>query len=356
MDVVRNDLDGELDRELTALGNRRHRAVVAGVIRDGERRCRGWAADGPVPDGDTLFEIGSVTKVFTGVLLADMHLRGEVSLDDPLSHHLPHPRPGWRHREPTLLELATHRSGLPNTPEPMQRRELAYQLGFGRRDPWGAMTEAEYHRLVAQESPEKAPGTGFRYSSMAVGLLGDALAARAGRPYEQLLIERVLQPLGMHSTSVVVPPERTGHLLSGHSRRGRPRPPIEDLLAPAGSLRSSAADLLRFLAACLTPPPGALGAALALAQQPHARTRLGAQFGLCWIVSTRWTAFNRRQHPRIIWHNGGTWGFAAFAGFAPERGTAAVTLSNTVRAVDATGLRLLEGPAERDTSGQRRPS
>ncbi len=101
-------------------------------------------------------------------------------------------------------------------------------------------------------------------------------------------------------------------------------------------------DLLRFLAACLTPPPGALGAALALAQQPHARTRLGTQFGLCWIVSTPWKAVDRRQRPRIVWHNGGTWGFAAFAGFAPDRGTAAVTLSNTLRAVDASGLRLLE--------------
>ena len=314
MDVVRNDLDRELEGELAAMGRGGHRAVVAGVIRNGERRCRGWAANGPAPDGDTLFEIGSVTKVLTGVLLADMHLRGEISLDDPLSRHLPHPRPGWRHREPTLLELATHRTGLPNTPRSMHRRELAYQLGIGHRDPWADMTEAEYHRLVAQESPRKAPSTGFRYSSMAVGLLGDALAARAGRPYEQLLAERVLRPLGMDSTSVVVPPERASRLLAGHSRRGRPRPPIEDFLAPAGSLRSSAEDLLRFLAACLDPPAGELGAALTLARQPRARTRLGIRFGLCWIVSTS------RTRPEVVWHNGGTWGFASFAGFAPDPG------------------------------------
>jgi CubicO group peptidase (beta-lactamase class C family) len=187
MSVVQNDLDRELQTELEALGGRGHRAVVAGVIRNGEHRRRGWAADGPAPDGSTLFEIGSITKVFTGVLLADMHLRGEVSLDDPLSRHLSAPRPAWRHREPTLLELATHRSGLPNTPRPMQRREMAYQLGLGQRDPWADMTLDEYHRLVGNESPRTAPGTGFRYSSMAVGLLGDALAARAGRPYEQLL-------------------------------------------------------------------------------------------------------------------------------------------------------------------------
>ncbi len=333
---VRDDLDRELERELAALGRRGHRAVVAGIVRDGRCRCRGWAADGPAPDGGTLFEIGSITKVFTGVLLADMHLRGEVSLDDPLSRHLPAPRPAWRHREPTLVELATHRSGLPNTPKATRHRELAYQFGVGHQDPWADITEQEYHRLVMQESPRKAPGTGFRYSSMAVGLLGDALAARAGRPYEQLLAERVLQPLRMDATSVAVPPEHAHRLLRGHSRRGRPRPPIEDFLAPAGSLRSSAEDMVRFLAACLTPPPGSLGAALSLAQRPHARSRLGVQFGLCWIVSLR------RKHPCIIWHNGGTWGFAAFAGLAPDRGTAAVTMSNTVRAVDGTGLRLIE--------------
>jgi CubicO group peptidase (beta-lactamase class C family) len=135
---------------------------------------------------------------------------------------------------------------------------------------------------------------------------------------------------------VVVPPQRAHRLLPGHSRRGRPRPPIEDFLAPAGSLRSSADDVLRFLAACLTPPPGELGAALTLAQQPHARSRLGIELGLCWIVSTP------RKRPRITWHNGGTWGFAAFAGFAPDLGSAAVTLSNTVRPVDAAGLRLVQ--------------
>ena len=68
------------------------------------------------------------------MLLADMTLRGELSLDDPLSRHLSRARPAWRHRQPTLLELATHRSGLPNAPKGMSRRELAYSLGI--LDPW----------------------------------------------------------------------------------------------------------------------------------------------------------------------------------------------------------------------------
>jgi CubicO group peptidase (beta-lactamase class C family) len=84
----------EVDRALAAAGPRGHRSLVAGVVRDGGTVVRGRSAEGPAPDAETLFEIGSVTKVFTGVLRADMHLRGEVSLDDPLSRHLPDPAAG----------------------------------------------------------------------------------------------------------------------------------------------------------------------------------------------------------------------------------------------------------------------
>ena len=326
----------ELDGELEKLGARGHRALVAGVIRGDDCVCRGWSAEGKAPNALSLFEIGSITKVFTGVLLADMSLRGEVALEDLLSRHLPGPRPAWRHREPTLLELATHRSALPNTPKGMGRRELAYSLGIGGQDPWARLTEVEYERLVTRESPRRAPGGRVRYSSMAVELLGEALSARAGMPYDELLNERVLAPLGMAATAVTVRPPRSAQLLGGHSRRGQPRPPIEDFMPAAGGLRSNADDMLRFLAACLEPPAEPPGPALALSQEPRARIGKRVEIGLCWITS------NPRRHPKVVWHNGGTWGFRSFAGLAPERGAAAVVMSNTARHVDRLGFRLLE--------------
>ena len=225
---------GELERRVGALGRRGRRAVVAAVIRGEEHFCGCRFPRGRPVDRRSLFEIGSITKAFTGVLLADMVLAGEVALEDPLSRHLPDRRPAWRDREPTLLELATHRSGLPNTPGPMARREFAYAAGFGARDPWAGLTGADYERLVARESPRRAPGTRFRYSSMAVGLLGDALAARAGTTYEDLLAARVLRPLGMGATAVQVPPASREQLMRGHSRRGEPRAPIEDFMPAAG--------------------------------------------------------------------------------------------------------------------------
>ena len=326
----------ELERRLETLGARGHQALIAGIIRGGERVCCGWSTGAQKPDERSLFEIGSITKAFTGVLLADMALRGEVSLDDPLSRHLPDPRPTWRRREPTLLELATHRSALPNAPRGMSRRELAYSLGFGAQDPWAARSQGDYERLVRRESPRREPGGRVRYSSMAVGLLGDALAARAGAPYEELLDDRVLEPLGMSATSVHVDPAWAEKLLGGHSRRGQPRPPIEDFMPAAGSLRSNAEDMLRFLAACLQPPASPTGRALALAQQPHARIGKRLEIGVCWMIS------NRPRHPKVVWHNGGTWGFRSFAGFAPGRGTAALVMSNTARSVDRPGFRLVE--------------
>ncbi|MDQ3631321.1 MAG: beta-lactamase family protein [Actinomycetota bacterium] len=326
-----------LKSRLEKLGGRGHRALVAGISRGGERVSCGWSAAGGEPDASTLFEIGSITKTFTGVLLADMHLRGEVSLEDPLSTYLPAPRPAWRHREPTLLELATHRSALPNTPGQMGRRELAYSLGLGRTDPWAAVTDADYARLVTRESPRRAPGGRMGYSSMAVGLLGDALAARAGTSYEELLTRRILTPLGMSATAITIRPEWSGKLIGGHSRRGRPRPPIEDFMPAAGSLRSNAEDMLRFLTACLVAPAQSPGPALALAQQPRARLAKHLEVGLCWMISTSDGA------PKVLWHNGGTWGFRSFAGFAPERGTAAVLMSNTARSVDRLGFELVQG-------------
>jgi D-alanyl-D-alanine-carboxypeptidase/D-alanyl-D-alanine-endopeptidase len=326
----------ELSQQLAKLGRRGHRALVAGVIRGGVSVVDRWPAGGEAPDTRSLFEIGSITKAFTGVLLADMCLSGEVALDDPLSQHLPGPLPAWRHREPTLLELATHRSALPNAPKGMSRRELAYSLGVGERDPWAGLSKSEYERLVVRESPRRAPGGRVRYSSMAVGLLGDALAACAGKPYEQLLAERVLEPLEMAATALTVPPQSSAHLLSGHSRRGRPRPPIQDFMPAAGSLRSNLEDMLRFVAACLEPPAEHPGPALALAQEPHARIGKQLEIGLCWMIS------NRHRRPKVVWHNGGTWGFRSFAGFAPEHGTAVVVMTNTARSVDRLGFRLLE--------------
>ena len=291
--------------------------VATGVTAGGRRVVEG--------DAEARFEIGSITKVFTGVLLADMHLRNEVSLQDPLSRHLREPDLQWSAQEPTLLDLATHRSGLPNTPPPLSRRELWFALGFGERDPWEGVTR-EQHSAYVERAARRARGGRFRYSSLGFGLLGDALAAAAGRPYGELLRERILDPLEMHQTSL-----DSADQVQGHSPRGKPRPPLEDLLAAAGGLRSTVGDMLRFLEACLEPSP-----AMALAQSRHSPGGKGMANGLGWLI------LSHPRRPTVTWHNGGTWGFRSFAGFSPDSGRAAVVLSNRARSVDRQGFDLLQ--------------
>lgn len=308
---------------------RGHDALVAGVLDGGEAtfRCHGTGVD-----ERTLFEIGSVTKPFTGVLLADMCLRGEVSLDDPVSVHLPDSElPRWDERPPTLEDLATHRAALPNAPSGLGRRETMFALGLRSADPWAGVDRAAYHAAVRETRVRRPPGGRFGYSSLGFALLGHALSARAGAPYGQLLRDRICVPLGLGDTGI----ESRGQLV-GRSRRGRPRPPLDDHMPAAGAIRSSAADLLRFVGAALAPPATAPGPALAMATEPRVEVNKRLALGLGWI------RLRRKGKPEIVLHNGGTWGFRSFAAIVPERRTAVVVLANTARSVDRLGMRLLD--------------
>ena len=302
------------------------------ILPTGETRLLGGPAD-------ALFEIGSITKPLTGVLLAEAVLRGEMSLDDPLSKHLPlHQAPLlWPQRAPTLVELATHQAGLPNTPRELHRREVAFVLGLRRTDPWVDVDDVSYPRLLAATTVKRFGR--FRYSSIGFGLLGDALARRAGTTYEQLLRARLCEPLGLADTWVEPPPGVRERLLTGHTRRGRPAPWLRDVMPAAGSVRSTASDLLRLLAAALAPPPDSPGPALALAAEPRQQLARRAFIGLGWLF------LERGGKPPLVWHNGGTFGFRSFAGYVPAEGVAAVVLANSLRGVDRLGFTLLDAAA-----------
>lgn len=306
--------------------------VSVGAFAHGEDAYVGFGTTRPgggrPVDADTLFEIGSISKVFTGALLACLALDGTVRLEDPLSAHLP----GQHLRvDPTLRELAVHASGLPNTPAGFGLRELAFAAGLpGARDPYVGLTS---RRLAAAVARTPARRRRFRYSSLGVSLLGDALAAASGHSYETLLRERLLDPLTMRDTAVHA--RSLARLAAGGSRGGRPREPFGDrALVPAGGIRSSARDMISFLRANLEPD-GALGEALALARRPHARVSRRMAVGLCWLIDRRGSAL-------VHWHTGGTWGFRSFAALNVGAGTAVVALSNRQRGVERAALRLLD--------------
>jgi D-alanyl-D-alanine-carboxypeptidase/D-alanyl-D-alanine-endopeptidase len=263
-------------------------------------------------DGDTVFEIGSITKVFTALLLADMVERGEVALDDPVSRYLPTgtkaPRAGGK--EITLLQLATHRSGLPRMPS-----------NFAPADPDNPYedytADRMYQFLGTYESTAPAAPQPL-YSNLGFGLLGILLSRRAGTDYESLLRTRILEPLGMKDTSIVLNGGQLDRRATGHLAGLQATSAWDfDAFAGAGAIRSTAKDMLKFAAANLGLVHSPLDNAMRAMRRPV--DPQGTQ-GLAWAVL---------QDGNEVMHNGMTGGFAAEIILDLRRKKGVVVLSNT---------------------------
>lgn len=188
--VRRVDIDKQAAGLVVGVIDRTGRRVIAHGVSDLKTRR-------PV-DGQTLFEIGSVTKAFTGLLLADMVERGEVKLDDPVVKYLPPGAvvPERNGKAITLLDLATHTSGLPRLPDNMPSADP--------RNPYADYTEAQLDSFLKGHGLTRDIGATYEYSNLGVGLLGRALARRGDGDYETVLRQRVLKPLGLTSTAITL--------------------------------------------------------------------------------------------------------------------------------------------------------
>jgi serine-type D-Ala-D-Ala carboxypeptidase/endopeptidase len=312
--------------------------IVVGVIGP---QGRGVIAYGsldkgdPRPlNGDTIFEIGSATKVFTSLLLADMVQRGEVALNDPIAKYLPAdvkvPQRGGR--AITLVDLSTHTSGLPRMPTNFQPKDPA--------NPYADYTVEQLYQFLSAYQLTRDIGSQFEYSNLGGGLLGNVLARRAGMDYEALVRSRITGPLGMTSTAITLSPEMKARLAVGHNDQLKAVSNWDiPALAGAGALRSSANDLLTFLAANLgytsSPLAPAMAAMLAV-RRPTGSPGLG-EIGLGWLIA-------KPASDEIVWHNGGTGGYRSFIGYDRTTRVGVVVLSNTFTAagVDDIGMHLLD--------------
>lgn len=324
--------------------------AVAVVEPDGSRVVSfgtlGVGNDAQV-DGDTLFEIGSVTKVFTTLLLADAVERGEVTLDQPVSELLPDvSMPDLDGREITLLDLATYRSGLPRLPDNLAPADAA--------QPYADYTADDLYTFLAEHQLQRGIDEAYEYSNLGIGLLGHALAVNAGTDYASLLRERVLEPLEMNDTFVVVPEEAGARFATSHDADFNPVAHWDwDVLEGAGVLRSTANDLAKFLDALVGNTDTPLAPAIALATERRAEVGDGVTgMGLGWHMTPL-------GEDEMIWHNGGTGGARSFLAFMRDAGIGVAVLSNvsTPYGVDDLGahilnqdIPLLAPPAEADVS------
>lgn len=315
--------------------SKRNVGIVVGIISEkGSRVISYGKFDQQSPrelDGDTVFEIGSVTKVFTSTLLADMVERGEVSLSDPLSKYLPKSVkvPTRNGREITLLDLATQTSGLPRLPTNLKPKDP--------NNPYADYTIAQMYEFLSGYTLTRDIGETYEYSNFGVGLLGHILALRAGTDYETLVVKRICKPLGMNSTREKLTPQMQARLAPGHDEGGRAVMNWDiPTLAGAGALRSTANDMLKFLAANMGLTKSSLFSAM---QKTHGvRKSTGIpdlSIGLGWHI------FNK-YGTEMVWHNGGTGGYHSFIGFDKQKRLGVVVLSNSSTDTDDIGRHLLE--------------
>jgi serine-type D-Ala-D-Ala carboxypeptidase/endopeptidase len=328
-DEIREILVKRVDQQKQAVG------IVVGIIEPAGRRVIAYGdlarGDPRTLDGDTIFEIGSVTKVFTSLLLADMVNRNEVTLDDPAAKYLPEgvKMPERSGKSITLRDLSTHTSGLPRLPSNMKPEDL--------RNPYVDYSVDDLYQFLSSYTLPRDPGAEFEYSNLGGGLLGHVLAYRAGTDYESLIATRITRPLSMPDTGITLSSSLKQRMATGHNGMLTPVPSWDlPTLAGAGALRSSANDLLTFLEAFLGYKESPL--APAMKAMLEVRRPMGqSTIGLGWIMMS--------AHDReIAAHDGGTGGFRSWVGYDPKERTGVVVLSNasTPIGVFDLGIHLLD--------------
>lgn len=328
---IRQILRDRIDVQRQSVG------IVVGVLDAQGRRVIAYGSSGPQGardlDADSLYEIGSVTKVFTSLLLSDMVVRHEVSLTDPVQTYLPAgtrvPERGGR--AITFVDIATHTSGLPRMPANFHPKD--------ERNPYFDYPSELAVQFLSSYQLTRDIGASYEYSNFAVALMGQALAQRVGTDYETALRQRILDPLQMTSTAITLSPELQARLVHGHDAAMKEVPNWDlQWFAPAGALRSSTNDLLTFLGAMLGYRKTSLAPAMAgMLDVRRPASMPGLQVALAWNV--------RELHGRsLVWHSGATGGYSSFIGYDPTVRAAVVVLSNaqTGAGVDDIGLHLLD--------------
>ena len=319
-DVLDKDLAAALASGDLAPGT--DAGVTIGVVQHGVRLILAYGT----AKADSVFEIGSITKTFTGLALAQMAEQKKVRLDEPVRALLP---PGTvaapaSGSEITLLDLSAQRSGLPRMPDNFKPADPT--------NPYADYDKKALYAFVASHGVALPAKPEFGYSNVGVGLLGQALAERAGTTYEALLHKLVTGPLGMRDTAITLTPAMRVRLVPGHDGEHKPARNWDiDALAGAGGLRSTAADMLTYLEVQLhgdhlpqtaraTAEGKTLAAAIATSHVPQGDATGGMHIALNWL---------RIDETGSFWHNGGTGGYSSFAIFNPEKDFGVIVLANT---------------------------
>jgi serine-type D-Ala-D-Ala carboxypeptidase/endopeptidase len=359
----------DLKHRINALldSNRTNAAIVIGIVDPNGTQFysngKMSRANNSTVNQNTIFAIGSATKVFTTTLLADMVQDGLIKLSDPIDKYLPSnvKVPQYNGHKITIEDLATHTSGLPEFPSnycpgftnanpktPDEKVQLVLNLASCTKN----YTYDQFYQGLSNTTIPREPGLKFKYSTFGSALLGNILTLKSNMSsYNELVTKRILNVLGMNSTSINLSDEQKSRLATGHLLgRELPMFNLSNPIVPGGGLYSSASDMLKFISANLglikTKLDNAMqeshlirhSTGLLIPNNIHVsgnNTDTELYIGLGWAITTN-------LGKEIIWHNGATsGGYNAFMAFNPTTNRGIVVLCSTDKSdVDITTLGL----------------
>ena len=291
--------------------------------------------DGRPVDEHSIYEIGSISKVFTGILLADMVEKGQMSVDDPISKYLPDgiDVPTFNGKHITLGHLSDHTSSLPRMPDNFDPAD--------RSNPYADYTVEQLYEFLSSVELTREIGSEYEYSNYAQGLLGHILALKAGMSYEELLSTVITESLGLSETKVTLDDHMKRNLAIGHNNGVEVSNWDIATLTGAGGIRSSVHDMVEFLSANLGYSKTPLKKAMNLSHEIRHDKGGNGSVGLGWHVIEH----NDRAY---IAHSGGTGGYRAFAAMDKEAGKGVVVLTNSTRGADDIARYIMDPDSELD--------
>ncbi|MBJ3786529.1 serine hydrolase [Devosia sediminis] len=309
--------------------------IAVAVIENGETRFVSHGTlgrDDPAPVNEfTPFEAGSITKVFTSLVLAQLALDGEIDLDAPITDYLPEGTVVPASDTPiTAFDLATHMSGLTGLPPEITAR--------GLDNPYSGYTDTQLLAWLGEQELARPVGEGFEYSNVGVALLGEIIEGVTNEPYAKTVEQRVLFPLAMESSRLALGAELPEGMAIGHDPAGAVANYWDfDAVAPAGALITTAADLIKFIAAASGATETEFKPAFDAMLERTRPIGDSGSIGLGWFITPTGSG-------EIVWHNGRTGGFSSFAGFERMSGNGVVVLSNmsTEQGINDIGMHLLD--------------
>ncbi len=291
---------------------------VVGIVRDGETQVLPYGVttkgSQDAPDGDTVYEIGSASKAFTGVLLANAVRRGIVQLEDPAQNYLPDGviMPVSDGKPITLEHLATHTSGLPRMPDNFAPSDPT--------NPYADYGESELFAFLSGHTLRRPPGE-HEYSNYGMGLLGRLVAAKMNKTYEELLIADICEPLGMEDTRITLTEDQKKRFAAPYGIALEPVSPWDiPTLGGAGGIRSTCNDMIKFIKANLADDDKPLSHAMRLSHQKRHPGSDGLAMGLGWHFA---------RDGKTRFHNGMTGGFHCWLAIVPQHSMGVVVLANT---------------------------